>query len=157
VLDKVREEYILNAQKVMAGRGAEGGVMLSTQRARLAAAQSEKAEFTNAIARGDFVSLSLMKEKLIAIFSVFREKTLTFPGKVADALMLHCAEDRNTITEILRDECYELLEDLSESNVLPSSTLINNGAPVTTNETSNKKGIKGLLANMQQIIASCDA
>jgi len=51
---------------------------------------------------------------------VFREKTLTLPGKVADALTPHCAEDRNTITEILRDECYELLEDLSDGKILPS-------------------------------------
>lgn len=118
-LDEIREAYCLHMQKVAAGRAADGGEALSAQRARLAKAQSERAEFANAIARGDYVSLSLMKQKLIATFSVFREKSLTLPGKVADALTPHCAEDRNTITEILRDECYELLEDLAVGKVLP--------------------------------------
>jgi hypothetical protein len=121
VLDKVREEYILNAQKVMAGRAGEGGAALSTQRARLATAQSERAEFQNAISRGDYVKLSVMKDGLIALFSVMRERTLTLPGKIADALQPFTPKDRAEIHDILRDECHALLEDLSQGKVLPSA------------------------------------
>jgi phage terminase Nu1 subunit (DNA packaging protein) len=64
VLDDVRREYIANAQRVMAGRGGDSAAALSTQRARLAAAQTSAAEFRNALTQGGFVELRLMQRTL---------------------------------------------------------------------------------------------
>jgi hypothetical protein len=120
VLDEVRESYCLNAQRVMSGRSEEGGKALSQQRARLAQAQSEAAEFKNNVARGDYVSLALIQAALMAAFSTMREMILTLPGKIADALMPYSPKDRAIIDEILRSECFELLENLSEGEILRS-------------------------------------
>jgi phage terminase Nu1 subunit (DNA packaging protein) len=111
--DVVRREYILNAQKIMAGRGADSGAALSTQRAKLAAAQASAAEFRNAQSQGSFVELTLMQRMLEQAFGVVREVALGLPGKVSDSLTPHCAEDREAIHSIIRDEVYEMLNGLS--------------------------------------------
>jgi hypothetical protein len=98
--------------------GVDGGATLAKERARLARAHAETAEFKNSIARGDFVSLKVIQDHLISLFSVIRERVLTLPGKVADGLTPHCDEDRSVITETLRSECHELLEGLSSGEFL---------------------------------------
>ena len=115
--DTVRREYITHAQKIMSGRGADGGAALSTQRAKLAEAQTVAAEIKNAISRGDFVSLTLMKSALMSTFAAMREQCLTLPGSVADALTPFSPKDRTQIMDIIRDKIHELLEGLSEANI----------------------------------------
>jgi len=117
-LDKVREEYCKNAQKVMQGRAADSGATLSAQRARLATAQAEGAELRNAVSRGDFIALKLVETSLAALFSTIRENVLTLPGKAADALTPHTPQDRLAIYGILRSECRDLLTGLSSPEVV---------------------------------------
>jgi hypothetical protein len=113
MLDEVREEYILNAQRVMAGRGSDSGAALSTQRTKLAAAQTASAEFKNKQAFGGYVELAVMQRVLEQLFLVFREQSLSLAGKVADA----CAgRDRAEIHEVIRREVCEMLEFMSDPN-----------------------------------------
>jgi phage terminase Nu1 subunit (DNA packaging protein) len=118
VLDKVRQEYCLNAQRIMAGRAADGGASLSAQRARLAMAQAEAAELKNAVSRGDFIPLREVEMALAGLFGAIRENVLGLPGKLADALAPLTAKDRVEVHQILRRECRELLTGLSSPDML---------------------------------------
>jgi phage terminase Nu1 subunit (DNA packaging protein) len=113
-LDRVREEYCLNAQKVMAGRAADGGAALSTQRAKLAAAQAQRAEFHNALTQGKYVEIALMKRSLERDFLIMREIALTTPGKISDRLTPYTPKDREAIFQIVKGEIYEMLESLAD-------------------------------------------
>jgi hypothetical protein len=113
-LKTVRESYCLHMQKIAAGRAADGGASLSAQRSRLAKAQAENAEFKNALAAGRFVDLEIVQRQLEAKLTTMREVALGTPGKIADSLTPHCAEDREAIFEIIRGEVYEMLTSLSE-------------------------------------------
>jgi phage terminase Nu1 subunit (DNA packaging protein) len=117
-LDVIREAYCLHAQKVMQGRGADHGAALSTQRARLAEAQTAAAEIKNAVSRGEFVSLSAMQRIAENHYSVVRERVLSTPGKSADRLTSYCAEDRGRIMEILTEEARDALTDLSTDSFM---------------------------------------
>jgi phage terminase Nu1 subunit (DNA packaging protein) len=137
VLDKVREQYCLNAQRIMAGRAADGGASLSAQRARLAMAQAEAAELKNAVSRGDFVALREVETALGGLFGTIRENVLAMPGTLADKLTPHTPLDRVAIHEVMRRECRELLTGLSSPDMLAqagaqSATL----APASTDEVN---------------------
>jgi hypothetical protein len=116
VLDEVRREYIANAQRVMAGRGGDSAAALSTQRARLAAAQTSAAEFRNALTQGGFVELRLMQRTLEQTFGAMRENALALAGKVADGLTPYTAEDRAAIYDLIRSEVHAMLNGLSDPN-----------------------------------------
>jgi phage terminase Nu1 subunit (DNA packaging protein) len=113
-LDKVREEYCLNAQKVMAGRAADGGAALSKSRARLAEAQTRRAEFQNAQTQGQYVEIAQMQRSLESMFLVMREIALGTPGKISDSLTPYTPKDREAIYQIVRGEIYEMLESLAD-------------------------------------------
>jgi hypothetical protein len=113
-LDVVREAYCLHAQKMMAGRGEDGGKSLSAQRTKLAAAQTQAAEFKNAQLQGGFVEIEVFKKQLITDLMGLRERALSTPGKMSDSLTPHCAEDRERIFQVLKSEVYEMLEDMSD-------------------------------------------
>src|ERR1700676_5486108 len=68
VFDEVREQYCRNAHNVMDWRGSDSGAALSTQRARLAAAQTASAEFKHKLATGNYVDLGLMQRPLEHLF-----------------------------------------------------------------------------------------
>jgi hypothetical protein len=110
----VRESYIPHMQKLAAGRGADHGAALSTQRARLATAQAHAAEMKNAAFSGDLVSLTAVGRVFDRYLRVFRERCLCVPGATSDSLSPHCAEDRIAIEGILRDQMYAALEDLAD-------------------------------------------
>src|SRR5258706_7605432 len=111
----VRFARLNQLEALAAGRGGEdGGALLSTQRAKLAAAQANAAEFKNAQMMGDYMPLGVVKKQLETTFMVARERALSTPGKCADSLTPHCKEDREAIHEILRAEIYDMLEDMSD-------------------------------------------
>jgi len=112
-LDDVRQVYIRHLRAVAAGQGADGGVTLAGERALLAREQREAAMLKNAIARGEYVSLGAVQRAVEDHYSVVRERTLSAPGKCADRLTSHCAEDRGQIMEILMEEARDALGDLS--------------------------------------------
>jgi hypothetical protein len=120
-LDDVRQVYIRHLRSVAAGHGADNGAALSTQRARLADAQTRAAELKTGIMAGDFVRLASVRKVLEREFGTMREKILTTPGKWADALTPFSPKDRSAIYDILYAEACELLTCLSTSAVLEAS------------------------------------
>jgi phage terminase Nu1 subunit (DNA packaging protein) len=129
-LDVIREAYCRHAQKVMQGRGADHGAALSTQRARLAEAQTAAAEIKNAVSRGEFVSLAGVQRVVEDQYSVVRERTLSTPGKCADRLTPHCAEDRGQILQILMEEARDALTDWSTDAFMNAKLAKVRGKPV---------------------------
>ena len=110
-LDKVREEYIRNLQRVSAGRGGEdGGTKLTAQRASLAHEQTMAIKFKNAVMRGDYVSVSVVQRVIENVLSVFRERIQAIPGKASDQL---AARTRDEVDLILREELNEALDELT--------------------------------------------
>ena len=112
-LTVVRESYIPHMQKLAAGRGADHGAALSTQRARLATAQAVAAEMKTAALTGQLVSLDLVEKKLAPLFGNFREQALSMPGKTADAVAQACGGDRALIFNIIDTEVREMLAELA--------------------------------------------
>jgi phage terminase Nu1 subunit (DNA packaging protein) len=113
-LDTVREEYCRHAQKMMAGRGEDGGKSLSAQRAKLAAAQAKAAEHKNAVMEGEYIPVAAYENYMKKMFTVMREIALSTPGKTAHSLQPHTPLDREKIFEIVRAEIYEMLNSLSD-------------------------------------------
>jgi hypothetical protein len=102
-LTTVREAYCRYAQKVMQGRGDDGGKALSTQRAKLAQQQTVAAEIKNAASLGELVRVEDVIKPIQAMLAVFREVALTTPGKIAAAVATHCEQDRGAVFEVLHN------------------------------------------------------
>jgi phage terminase Nu1 subunit (DNA packaging protein) len=117
-LKAVRESYIPHMQKLAAGRGADHGAALSTQRARLATAQAQAAEMKNAAFCGDLVSLSAVGKVWDRELSNVRERFLSMPGTQADLLTPFTPKDRAEIHNILRDVIYEALNDVADGKTI---------------------------------------
>jgi hypothetical protein len=121
-LRTVRLARLRQLEALAAGRsGVDGGELLSKQRARLAAAQTDAALLKNAILSSEFVRLASVRNVLEREFTIMKEKILSTPGKTADALSPHTSQDRGAIFDILHAEAIELLENLSTSAVLTAS------------------------------------
>jgi phage terminase Nu1 subunit (DNA packaging protein) len=118
VLDEVREQYCLHAQKVMAGRLDEGGKSLSTQRARLATAQADAQIMRTGIMAGEYVRLSVFKRIIEQGFMAMRSIALNVPDKISDAIAEISGVERGVIDALIRDEIYEMLTLLSTPDVI---------------------------------------
>jgi phage terminase Nu1 subunit (DNA packaging protein) len=115
----VRLARLNQLEALAAGRGGEdGGAVLSTQRAKLAAAQTQAAEFKNQQAMGQFVELSLMQRMLQQTFLVMREIALGTAGKVADTLQPFTPLDRTEIYRVIHAEICTMLESLADPHGL---------------------------------------
>jgi hypothetical protein len=112
-LDRVRKEYCLHAQKVMAGRGEDGSGALSKQRVKLEGAKTEAIEFRNAVNRGDYVSLELFAKEVDEMIMALREIALGTAGKISDIMADACGCDRALAFRIIDDEIREMLTVMS--------------------------------------------
>jgi hypothetical protein len=122
-LTTVRESYIPHMQKLAAGRGADHGAALSTQRARLAAAQTLVAEQKIGMLSGEFVRLSVVQRVGESIFGGMREIALSMPARATGALAGFFAEkDRDRVFGVLYDHVFEMLEALSMPDLIMQST-----------------------------------
>ncbi len=110
-LDHVRVTYIRHIRKIGAGRGAEKGIDLASERARLAREQTEAAAFKNAIARGEYVAIEEAGRQMEADYGLVRQRILAMPGKLADALEGMSREEREAA---ILAEVNEALNELSE-------------------------------------------
>lgn len=100
-----------------AGRGEPGEErVLSSARARQAAATADMVELRTRIAAGSYVSLDLVGRQLDTLFTEFRETCLSLPGELADALTMR---QRDEVNERLTAAIYDLLERLAVGNVVP--------------------------------------
>jgi phage terminase Nu1 subunit (DNA packaging protein) len=95
-------------------KGSRGGysseASLSAARAELAREQTIAMQLKNAVARGEYVRLSLLQRSAETIFTAFRERVLSMPGKIAAMCEMR---PRGEVEKIVRSECYEALEELS--------------------------------------------
>lgn len=100
------------------GRSQEAG--LTEARAELAREQATAVAMKNAITRGDFVPLAIVKRNLETVITTVRERLLSIPGKSALACEMR---SRGEIEEIMRAEIYEALDELSRPIIpAPGST-----------------------------------
>jgi hypothetical protein len=118
-LTTIREAYCHHAQKMMAGRAADGGASLSKQRARLATAQAESAERKNAAEAGLLVEVKQVGDVLEGIIVVMRENLLNLPGVCADSLTPHTPMDRGLIADILKQKVYGILRHMAVPAIYP--------------------------------------
>jgi phage terminase Nu1 subunit (DNA packaging protein) len=104
--------------------GADGNsatAQLTAERARLAREQAEAVSLKNAVTRGELVRLATVQRSAEIIFAAFRERCLSIPGKVAAICEMR---SRGEVEQIVRDEVYEALDELSRP------ILLVDGAPV---------------------------
>jgi phage terminase Nu1 subunit (DNA packaging protein) len=110
-LDEVRTAYIRHLRHVAAGRGSDGGIDLSSERAQLARQQTESVSLRNAIARGEFASVEDMGRQVETEYGIVRERFLTMPGKISTGLAMRTAEE---IDAVLREEIADALNELND-------------------------------------------
>jgi phage terminase Nu1 subunit (DNA packaging protein) len=91
-------------------RGNGDDARLTAARAELAREQTAAVALKNAVARGEYVRLSLIQRSAETIFATFRERALSMPGKIA---ALCEGRSRAEVEEIVRGEVYECLDELS--------------------------------------------
>lgn len=115
-LDQVRVTYIRHIRKISAGRGAEKGIDLASERARLAREQTEAAALKNAIARGEYVAIEEVGRQVENEYGLVRQRLLAIPGKLADALN---GLNREECEAAMMTEINEVLSELSEPARLP--------------------------------------
>ena len=91
---------------------AAGDLHLSAERAKLAQKQTEALEFKNALAKGEYVPISIVAGALEARISIARERLLSSISVIAAAVQ----STDHPIAEcevIVRDKIYEVLTDLA--------------------------------------------
>lgn len=91
-------------------RGNGDEARLAAERARLAKEQADAVAMKNAIARRENVPIAQLMKELQIVFTAFREHCLSIPGKVAATCEMR---SRGEVEEIVREEVYEALEQLS--------------------------------------------
>jgi phage terminase Nu1 subunit (DNA packaging protein) len=109
--DDCRDRVFAHLRERAAGRVS--GELLK-QRTEQAKEQTEAMKLKNAIARGDYVSLSLVRKNLESMFLVLRTHILAMPGTTGDMMATALGVDREIVVRILTDVVYELLEHLSD-------------------------------------------
>jgi phage terminase Nu1 subunit (DNA packaging protein) len=110
--DLSRNSVLKHLRDRAAGRtGNASDANLSTERALLAKEQRETVSLKNAISRGDYIELSVIKHLLIVMFAIIRERLLTLPGKMADTCEMRA---RGEIADLMRIEVTEILDELSD-------------------------------------------
>src|SRR5437899_2847294 len=114
-LDLLRAARFRYLENAAAGRsGADGGALLTKERALLAREQREAAQIKNALARGELVHLDAVEKTLTPLFYNFREHALGTPGKIADAVASACGGDRALVFRIIDDQIREMLNELAD-------------------------------------------
>ena len=92
------------------GRSGAGDRNLAEVRAELTREQTAVVAMKNAITRGDFVPLAIVRRNLETVLTTVRERVLSIPGKSALACEMR---SRGEIEEIMRGELHEALDELS--------------------------------------------
>ena len=111
LLDDVRKQYIFHMRKMAAGRGAESGLDLASERARLAREQTQAAALKNAATRGEYISIEEVGRQLEEEYGVIRQRLLTIPS-IAESLV---GLDRAAIEAALRSAVTDALNELHDA------------------------------------------
>jgi hypothetical protein len=125
--------HLKNASNNDGSDGASDTSSLTAARVRIALANAEQKERTNAIAAGGYCDIAAAVYTFGQTMAVMREIILTLPGKVADGLTALCSEDRTKIYETIYREVVEVLTALSS----PESYVAVGVASATETEATN--------------------
>lgn len=110
-IQEVARALIKDGQAAKGGHGDYASkVKLSEARAALAREQAIGVAMKNAVMRGEYAPLSVIQRQAEIIFTAFRERILSIPGKIAAICEMRSHME---VEEIVRSECYEALEELS--------------------------------------------
>ncbi|MCP2207448.1 hypothetical protein [Bradyrhizobium diazoefficiens] len=100
------------------GQAAKGGhgdlaakLKLSEARTALAREQTAALRLKNAVARREYITVAAVRREVETMFAMLRERLLSIPGKFAASCEMR---ERRDVEEIMRDEIYELLDELSK-------------------------------------------
>ena len=96
--------------------GGVGKENLNAERARLTKEKRLAAEMDNRVKRGELHSTKDIELALSTMLMNFRTKTLAIPAKLSPELA-QMNGDRQKIFDRLRDECEELLQELSNYDI----------------------------------------
>jgi phage terminase Nu1 subunit (DNA packaging protein) len=114
------------------GQAAKGGhgdypskIALSEARAALAREQAIAVRMKNAVMRREYAPLSAVQRQVEIIFAAVRERILSIPGKLAAVCEMRSRAD---VELVLRDECWEALEELSRPILPVDGVPIEHGA-----------------------------
>lgn len=105
-MDSIRVAYIRKLREMAAGRAAEGGVDLATERARLAREQADKVAMQNAVTRGELTPTVVLEQVLTACASkaagifdaipgAVRRRFPDLPAATIDVIATEIAKARN--------------------------------------------------------------
>jgi phage terminase Nu1 subunit (DNA packaging protein) len=110
-LQEIAQAIVADWTALKSGRGDYSSkASLSAARAALAREQTAAIAMKNAVMRREYAPLSAIQRQAEIIFTAFRERVLSMPGKIAAICEMR---SRIEIEEIVRGECYEALEELS--------------------------------------------
>lgn len=109
-------EYCTNLREQAAGRQADGGLNLATERARLSRAQADIAELNLRERRGELVPIAGLEHKLKAAVIAAREYLLQQPPRLS---MLLDGLDRAAREELLVKAFEEFLHRIADMNGAP--------------------------------------
>jgi phage terminase Nu1 subunit (DNA packaging protein) len=120
VVKKPRAQYDIQEVAralIKDGQAAKGGhgdlaakLRLAEARTALAREQTAALKLKNAVARREYVSLAGVRREVEMMFAMVRERLLSIPGKIAASCEMR---ERRDVEEIMRDEVYEVLGELS--------------------------------------------
>ncbi|MFC4158275.1 hypothetical protein [Chitinimonas lacunae] len=109
--DEARIAYIRRLREQAAGRmGNGGGLDLTNERARLAAAQADKTELELAQLRGELIPLAQAQDAWSAMVGASRAKFLTLAARLAPRAV---GMTEQQIERLTRDMVYEALAELA--------------------------------------------
>ncbi|SFJ01535.1 hypothetical protein [Bradyrhizobium sp. Gha] len=109
---EVARALIKDRQAVKGGHGdLATKLKLSEARTALAREQTAALKLKNAVARREYVSLAVVRREVETMFAILRERLVSMPRKLASSCGMR---EQREVEEVMRDEVYELLEELSK-------------------------------------------
>lgn len=105
--------YTEHLREIAAGRAAEGGLDLATERARLAREQADKVAMQNAVTRGELAPVSLIEEVLTKAAARIAGIFDAIPGKV-----------RHRVPKLTTDELELIADEIAKArNIVAGMSL----------------------------------
>jgi terminase small subunit / prophage DNA-packing protein len=135
------QRYIASLRKAAMGRQGEGGIDITTERAKLAAVQRQREELALAKARDEMMDLNEVSEGWGQFASTIRASVLAIPSRVRSAIPHLTAFDALTVDKICRDVLEMGVEELQSSPVAGSANLapLMEGLPPAKRKRAKRK------------------
>lgn len=120
--------HLKNASANNASANDGGGVAsLTAARVRITLANAEARERENEVAAGKVCHIADVADQFGLLISVFHEKLVSLPGKIADSLTPYSPVDRAKIMEKVKLEVYDYMRAVQDG-VKEVTTGLNAGA-----------------------------